>query len=309
MQSYASFWQRFAAGILDTLILLPFLWLFEWASIYSRTVAELVLIPQSALYPVYSIYFHGTFGQTLGKRAMGIRVVRKSGEAIGWKQAWLRSSVDLGFMLLGCLSELMALNTISDANFYGSSWIDISLKLESMSPWWLGLNTLGDELWGFSEIITMLLNKRRRALHDFLAGTIVVRSVKNENTAVDSRRSLLGGIFSGILVIAFVAVGFQLIIKQFNDHTRTVNNVVQSLNFDPRSPLTGLWKEDCADKFGIALEPALTRGKYRLLFCGLGKCVAADYYDPKSVSVDDSPNTKIIDFPNKIGSQRYLRCD
>jgi hypothetical protein len=30
--------------------------------------------------------------------------------------------------------------------------------------------------WTFSEVLVMLTNKRRRALHDFIAGTLVVRT-------------------------------------------------------------------------------------------------------------------------------------
>ena len=36
-------------------------------------------------------------------------------------------------------------------------------------------------IWFVLEIITMLLNKKRRALHDLIAGTVVVRTSIDEN--------------------------------------------------------------------------------------------------------------------------------
>jgi uncharacterized RDD family membrane protein YckC len=37
--------------------------------------------------------------------------------------------------------------------------------------------------WFITEVVTMLTNKKRRALHDFIANTVVINSnAKNENT-------------------------------------------------------------------------------------------------------------------------------
>jgi uncharacterized RDD family membrane protein YckC len=44
-----------------------------------------------------------------------------------------------------------------------------------------------DTLWSWAEIITMLTNKKRRAVHDFIAGTVVVRTQFLEARAVISQ--------------------------------------------------------------------------------------------------------------------------
>jgi hypothetical protein len=36
--------------------------------------------------------------------------------------------------------------------------------------------TLVPGFWFFAEVLTMLTNRKRRALHDFIAGTVVVRT-------------------------------------------------------------------------------------------------------------------------------------
>jgi hypothetical protein len=38
-------------------------------------------------------------------------------------------------------------------------------------------------LWFFAEVLTMLTNEKRRALHDFIAGTVVIRTNTQEQVA------------------------------------------------------------------------------------------------------------------------------
>jgi uncharacterized RDD family membrane protein YckC len=42
------------------------------------------------------------------------------------------------------------------------------------SLWLPTLDILG-QLWFWSEVVTMLFNKKKRALHDFIAGTMVIQ--------------------------------------------------------------------------------------------------------------------------------------
>jgi uncharacterized RDD family membrane protein YckC len=131
------------------------------------------LIPSSYFHLAYPIYYHGRFGQTIGKRVMGIRVVLTTGERIGWREAWLRSSVDVGFSVLYAIESLAALLTIADGEYYGVGWIQRGANLAAHQPSWLHWTWTLGQIWAWSEVVTMLFNKRRRALHDFIAGTLV----------------------------------------------------------------------------------------------------------------------------------------
>jgi uncharacterized RDD family membrane protein YckC len=51
-------------------------------------------------------------------------------------------------------------------------------KLEELTPNWYGFLKYFDQLWFWSEFLTMHFNKKRRALHDFMAGTVVIRIKK-----------------------------------------------------------------------------------------------------------------------------------
>ncbi len=92
MNNYATFWQRFAAMWIDFFVLLPLMVVQGLLESVSKGAALALVIPMAVAYAAYSIYCHGRFGQTVGKRVMGIRVIRTTGERIGWREAWLRSS-------------------------------------------------------------------------------------------------------------------------------------------------------------------------------------------------------------------------
>ena len=171
--NYGTFWQRFAALWIDAIVVLPLWFIQIWLESISKTVAILLVIPMTALYCGYTIYCHGRFGQTIGKHVMHIRVLRITGERISWREAWLRSSVNVGFALIGVISSFIALATITDAGYYGVGWTQRALNLQALEPSWLAWTGMASQIWIWSEVIVMLFNKRRRALHDFIAGTVV----------------------------------------------------------------------------------------------------------------------------------------
>lgn len=176
--NYANFGQRFGAILVDTLVLLPLAVVDVWLRSTSKTVAFIIVIPMTAAFCAYSLYLHARSGQTIGKRVMNIRVVKVSGARIGWRESWLRSSVDISFAVLGVIASLVALATISDADFYGVGWKQQTQNLLAHQPAWLAWTVTASQIWVWSELIVMLLNKRRRSLHDFIAGTVVVSEEK-----------------------------------------------------------------------------------------------------------------------------------
>jgi uncharacterized RDD family membrane protein YckC len=118
---YASFFTRFLACFIDSFIIILVLGIFAYAitSISNALVnsygemdktitTSFVRIPTIFLGAAYFVYFTGTSGQTLGKKVLGIKVVKKETRGPpGYTSAFLReiigkviSVVVLG---LGCL--------------------------------------------------------------------------------------------------------------------------------------------------------------------------------------------------------------
>lgn len=159
--------------MIDFCVLLPFIVLHAWAFSISLMVGVLVSIVSAFLYPGYSIYFHGRFGQTIGKMTMKIRVISKNGVPLAWSQACYRSSVDLLLSLAQTATLVVATFRISGAGYEGLSWTDRAQRLEELTPYTWELMVLTN-VWVWGELVVMLTNKESRALHDFIAGSIVV---------------------------------------------------------------------------------------------------------------------------------------
>lgn len=120
----AGYWRRAAAGLLDTVLglslwLLCVMWLTlgVWA-LRGRLPSELpgVLLLYAAtvglavgLHFIYHVVLVGGCGQTVGRMALGIAVVRMNGAVPGYGRALLRSVGNTFVLLTLGLAALLAL--------------------------------------------------------------------------------------------------------------------------------------------------------------------------------------------------------
>jgi uncharacterized RDD family membrane protein YckC len=140
----AGAWRRAAALLVDGLAVWGLLELggLLVAAIEARALAARALAWTCALVvpAAYAALGHGTGGQTVGKRLLGVRVVTAAGQAVGYPRA---------------LARYLA--------------------------WWLSALLLG------SGFLVAAVRRDRRALHDLVAGTRVVRGGPRQA----ARRALL----------------------------------------------------------------------------------------------------------------------
>jgi uncharacterized RDD family membrane protein YckC len=163
---YTTFGARFWSGQVDYCVLWPvgFVVTLLVALNLPRGIAALLVIVQIAVWTLYTVLMHGRFGQTFGKMVTKVRVVDFRTEAgISWRQAWLRDGIPavifVGWQTFLILSGRW--NPPTPAAPLGSEdWVSASLPL----------------FWFVAEVLTMLTNEKRRALHDLIAGTVVVRT-------------------------------------------------------------------------------------------------------------------------------------
>ena len=172
---YAGFWKRFGAATVDLLVFIPFIFIVHYLKGISIGIAMITVIIYSTLSSMYTIYFHYRFGATLGKMAVGIKVALPNGSAIGLKQAILRSSVDLGFALFIIIAQIIALSNVDPEQYLSAGWIERSRYIVPLFPAWYGVVAVGFRVWYWSELLVLLFNKRKRAIHDFIAGTVVIQ--------------------------------------------------------------------------------------------------------------------------------------
>ena len=116
-------------------------------------------------FAVYAIFMHGFFGQTLGKMVMGVKVLNHDTETqINVLQALRRESVNLA---LNIVWVLLILTVAVSLESHGAISENLAFAVIGF-----GLLAL---VWTVSEFVTMLFNDKRRAIHDCIGKTVVVR--------------------------------------------------------------------------------------------------------------------------------------
>jgi uncharacterized RDD family membrane protein YckC len=163
---YQTFWPRFWAGWIDAAVLLPLTLLDDWVwAVGPSPLAGLLWFSVSSLsWGLYSILLHAYRGQTAGKYLMGVRVIDVSGAALSLRQAVLRDSIWV-------LATLVEIGVFAPMILGGRNPYDAESPLSD------GYNLLmaASVGWMLLEFGSMLFSAKRRAVHDLIAGSVVVR--------------------------------------------------------------------------------------------------------------------------------------
>lgn len=170
---YAGFWKRLASILIDAAVFSPFLLLSFWLDSISRTTSLVAAVVYIMLVVTYDISFVAKYGQTLGKMAVGIKIVKIDGQLVSWKEAILRHSVNIIFAIINGVVLCYAITKIPESEYISLSWKARDLRINEFYPAWINMMSY---VWIWSEVVVLLFNKRKRALHDFIAGTVVIQT-------------------------------------------------------------------------------------------------------------------------------------
>jgi uncharacterized RDD family membrane protein YckC len=80
------------------------------------------------------------------------------------------------FLLTAFESAVLAAGymTMTDAQFSSLGFTARSELISQMTAPWFTIGTVLTQIWIWGEFLTLLFNKERRAIHDFMAGTVVI---------------------------------------------------------------------------------------------------------------------------------------
>jgi uncharacterized RDD family membrane protein YckC len=81
---------------------------------------------------------------------------------------------------------LAALSPLPADTFQGQGWSTLYKSLAPRFPPYVRATIQLSGYWTWSELVTMLLNRNRRALHDFIGSTRVIRIVGRDGGSVDA---------------------------------------------------------------------------------------------------------------------------
>ena len=166
-EKYHTFWNRFLALIIDGLILQPLDWIDE--HVLSGSIDALGIMAWGIFYAIISIFYyivmHVKYGQTIGKMITEVKVLDVSEERhLTILQACMRD-------LMPILCVPFTIYIYFQLAFYGQAE-ETTLNENSWFVY-IGIIILA---WTLLEIVSMLFNEKRRAVHDFIAGSVVVKT-------------------------------------------------------------------------------------------------------------------------------------
>jgi uncharacterized RDD family membrane protein YckC len=173
---YAGFWPRALAFVIDSLLLMPLLALFLALFRQSILLAIVGNIGFGLLICGYEVYFHARWGQNLGKMFARIKVTKLDGSSIGWRHALIRYLVYIVLWAVGTAGTVYALITWS-----GSEWSALTSKeryraIAEHDPVNRTLYQVINQVLVLTELVVLLVSSKRRALHDYIAGTVVIHT-------------------------------------------------------------------------------------------------------------------------------------
>jgi uncharacterized RDD family membrane protein YckC len=157
--------KRFWAAVVDGIVFLPVLLSEQWMYKLTENITiHFSWVVFSTFLPIiYSITLHYQYGQTIGKWVAGVKVVDISEtRKVSFRQSILRDLVYLIIEVVALCFFLILAEQSSDAEYP-------LIDYKNFSGWPLFI-------WTFLELVTMLTNPKRRAIHDFLAKSVVVRT-------------------------------------------------------------------------------------------------------------------------------------
>ncbi len=172
---YETSMARIGASLIDSCIFIPISYADEYICKYfvsvdfqNKAIIFFWVAFINVLYLGYSIYLHHKYGQTFGKMFCNIRVVDISEtRGITIKQAILR---DIIYVIFAILSLSYLAYQLSEVNILSPQLFGYTEGSE--------IDILNDILlmWAFIDIIPIFFNAKKRSLHDFIAGSVVIRS-------------------------------------------------------------------------------------------------------------------------------------
>ena len=172
---YAGFGIRLGSLLLDFIFVIPVTILTLYLNSLGKNFYFYTVIPSLLFGLWYNIYLPKRYSGTPGKLVAGIKIIRLDGQSIEWKEAILRHIVLLVLSILSIIIMISCILSADEETYTRLSWLKQSQYLMTLSPIFFKFYTWTSNIWIYSEFIVLLTNKRKRAIHDYIAGTVIVK--------------------------------------------------------------------------------------------------------------------------------------
>jgi uncharacterized RDD family membrane protein YckC len=171
--NYIGFWKRVLATLIDCLIIVP-IWpltlLFQKYGFIHKNILPHVLM--SLVWYSIVVFLVTKYGGTPGKLLLKFRIVDKNGNYLNWKKAVLRYLPLMSITIITIFQYAYAFRFMPDIQGNIKLLEMGRLVKEYSGPFQL-LSTLVS-LFYCADVIVIACNKKKRAIHDFLADSFVI---------------------------------------------------------------------------------------------------------------------------------------
>jgi uncharacterized RDD family membrane protein YckC len=173
--TYSGFWRRIIAYHIDIVVVLPVVMIFGFFGAGSQSLAVILVPFKGFAFLVYTFYYHGRYGQTLGKRWLRIKVLTTAGEPIGFIGSARRCIIMAAESIPWVAAGMVAIPRVPADQYYALHGHEYTLLEKSFYPAWYPLCLWIVGAIVVAELISMFITARKQSLHDLIASTIVVR--------------------------------------------------------------------------------------------------------------------------------------
>lgn len=166
---YAGFWIRFGASLIDSLVMIPIVLLTFYDMMMLKSFAFYVVI--SIIGALYKPLMEHYYGATLGKMAVGIKVVDSTFHRIDLETAFLRALPWLFNQVISLVSMYFIFFTVGFQDVEGfMEFAEFQQNVNDPVSW---LSTLSSLFLIVSGIV-IATNDYAQGLHDKIANTYVI---------------------------------------------------------------------------------------------------------------------------------------
>lgn len=167
MHKYQTFWKRVLAGLIDAILFFPFVFPDIFFDLSSPKNFLMLEIASVLLWTSNSVIGNGIYGNTIGKKMLGLKVLNlQENSTIGLLRGFFRESIWFFVSLAMVVGFAIQIDFQKPISYTDRVYYDDLFAILSI-------------LWLIAELITMLANNKKRAIHDYLANSVVV-NVSND---------------------------------------------------------------------------------------------------------------------------------
>ncbi len=166
---FAGFWIRVGASIVDMLVLIPFIGLSFYILLVLKSLPLMII--NTILMAAYKPLMEYQYGATLGKMAVGIKVINEDGGLLTPNQAIIRYLP----WLIGNIINLLVLVEIFGTPGFDEieGFMEYNMFVAQNPSTLTSLSSVAGFLILISALV-LLFNKQKQALHDKWANTYCI---------------------------------------------------------------------------------------------------------------------------------------